>query len=156
MKIDGYHTELVLEFIKKMAWRGITPNKWDQIFILGKQINAESDLYEKVDYIITDSPILIVPFYEQHLLGKQVTKQAALEFIKHAEENGIQYLHFWCSHPEHFDPRGRYETKKESEKIAKKMKVFLTSVGINLINLPVNHDERISLILKTIESFKKT
>jgi nicotinamide riboside kinase len=156
MKIDGYNTEQVHEYIKQLAWQGIAPNKWDQIFILGNQINRESNLYEKVDYIITDSPILIVPFFEEHLLGKQVTKVSALSFIKYAEDSGVQYLHFWLPQPEKFDPRGRYETKEESAKIAKKMKDFLTSLGINLINLPVDHDERISLVLKTINELPKS
>jgi nicotinamide riboside kinase len=155
MKVKGYHTELVREYVKKLAWRDSAPNKWDQIHFLGQQINSESDLYNKVDYIITDSPILIVPFFEEHLLSKQITKNAALDFIKYAEDDGIKYLHFWLSHPDNFDQRGRFETKEESNAIAKKMKDYLTSLGVNLIELPVDHEKRISLVLKVIEDLKE-
>ena len=154
MKMNGDHTELVREYIKKWAWKDLKPGKYDQIYILGKQINAESDLYEKVDYIITDSPILIAPFFEQYLLGVNIIKNTALDFMKYAEDNGVHYLHFWLERPENFDSRGRYETKEEAIKIDLAMERWLTEVGVKLIKLPVDHEERISLILNELTNLK--
>jgi len=151
MKIRGYHSELVQEYIKKWAWRGMKPLKYDQIYVLGQQAYAEANLYEKVKYIVTDSPILLVPFFEDYLLNKKVTKMAALEFLKDAEANGVLHLNFWLTRPGQFDPRGRYETQEESDLLSKKMRAYFEDLNIKFIDLPTDHHERIKIIMEEVD-----
>lgn len=149
-KIRGLSTELVHEYIKKWVWEGRTPRLFDQLYILGQQSKAESLLYGKVDFLITDSPLLIIPFYEKLLVKKEIVKPSVINFINHAQENGVEYYNFWLARPEAYDQAGRYQSKEESEEVDVKMKEFLTDAGIKLIELPANHDERVRIILETL------
>jgi predicted ATPase len=153
LKVDGVNVELIREFIKKWAWEGKIPSRWDQVFILGSQINSESDLYEKVECIVTDSPILLVPFFEDHLLKKDITRNVALAFMNYAEEHGIKYVNFWLQRPENFDQRGRFETKEQAINVDIKMKKWLKDLGVDLIELPIDHQTRVDMVLAIIKEY---
>ena len=62
LKLRSVHAEYVDEYVKSLAWENRIPEKFDQIHIFGQQAKREGLLYEKVDYIFTDSPLLMVPF----------------------------------------------------------------------------------------------
>jgi nicotinamide riboside kinase len=154
VKIRGLNCELVHEYIKKWVYEGRSPKTFDQLYILGQQSKAESLLYNKVEYLITDSPLLIIPFYEKMLVGKEIVKPAVKNFIEHAESQGVIYYNFWLNRPSNYDEKGRYQTKAESEIIDQSMKNFLKEEGINLIELSTNHDERLRVILETLDILK--
>ena len=59
MKKLGLSVELVQEFVKTWAWQGKEIVREDQPTILDEQHNREMMLYNKVDFIITDSPIIL-------------------------------------------------------------------------------------------------
>jgi hypothetical protein len=124
MKILGLHVELVREYVKLWAWSGRQVRKEDQIYLLGKQSAYESMLYGKVDYIVTDSPILLAGVYaEWHngLDGQYVTL-AANSFIEQAKATGeVVVENYILERDGEFDMRGRWE----SEEQARGMDVFL-------------------------------
>jgi ATP:corrinoid adenosyltransferase len=66
MKLQGLNVELVREYVKGWAWAGTKVNTYDQVYIFGKQARSEYMLYGKVDYIVTDSPILLSPIYDRY------------------------------------------------------------------------------------------
>ena len=53
LKQNGYTVEMCPEIIKKWAWDGISPNKYDQYFLMGQEIKQQSRLFNKVDFILT-------------------------------------------------------------------------------------------------------
>lgn len=66
MKSDGYNIELVTEFAKDLTWE----ENWNalscQIFVSATQYYRQFRLLDKVDYIITDSPILLGVAYTKN------------------------------------------------------------------------------------------
>lgn len=150
MKLRGINCELVREYIKVWAWEGRTPGKYDQIYIFGQQAYSEGLLYEKVDYIITDSPLYLVPFYEEYLIKKNIVAPAVFNFIKHAEDHGVSFHNFWLNRPESFDPRGRYETKDQAIAIDKALKEWLTTHNVNFTELSETHTDRVDKILEKL------
>lgn len=71
MKIAGYKVEEVTEYAKDMVWEERFNVFQDQIYILGKQNRRLLRLQDKVEYVITDSPVLLgvcymipVPYFE--------------------------------------------------------------------------------------------
>lgn len=59
-KGDGYNIELVNEYVKAWAYMGREIKSFDQVYIFGQQMHAEDILLTSgVEYIITDSPLLI-------------------------------------------------------------------------------------------------
>lgn len=150
LKLKGYNVELAREFIKKWVWNNQTPSKFDQIYILGQQTYEESILYNKVDFIITDSPILLIPFYEKLLIGEEIVKPAVFNFINFAEQHGIIYYNFWLERPTVYQDQGRYQTMEEAKEIDQKLLDWLKNHNISFDTLNNNHDDRINAILDKI------
>ena len=94
LKIRSAHAEYAREYMKKWAWENRTPGKFDQVYIFGHQAKEEGALYEKVDFIITDSPLLLVPFYEQLILGVNIVEPAVHNFMNWAQLHGVTYHNF--------------------------------------------------------------
>jgi nicotinamide riboside kinase len=148
LKLRSIHAEYVDEYMKKLAWEKRMPEKFDQISILGQQAKREGLLYQKVDYIFTDSPLLMIPFYEQYLTGKQIVEPAVLNFMKDAEEHNVSYHNFWLERIETFDTKGRFENKEQAVAIDESMKQWLKDRGVTLIELPQDHSERMRIVLE--------
>lgn len=159
MKLRGYHVELVREYIKEWAWAGRKPDRYDQIYIMGKQIHAESPLYHKVDYIITDSPFLLSPFYEQHnfpdAADRLPCKKAAFAFKRWAEQNDIEYINFFLVRKKKFDPRGRYETEEQAIQIDDELAKWLNSNNVPFDYIDVSDKQRVRTILKEIKRYAR-
>jgi len=152
MKLRGYHVELVREYIKDWAWAGRKPDRYDQVYIMGKQINAESRLYHKVDYIITDSPFMLSPFYEDHHLPPaKVCLPSAIAFKRWAEANDVIYLNYFLVRKKKFDMRGRYETEEQAKQIDQELTDWLHSHNIPFEYIDVSDKQRVRTILKQIK-----
>lgn len=63
MKSQGYRVELINEYAKEMVWEGHKEVMPDQLFLLAQQHRKQLRLLGKVDYCITDSPILLNVVY---------------------------------------------------------------------------------------------
>ncbi len=63
MKSLGYNVELINEYAKEMVWEGHREIMPDQLFLLAQQHRKQLRLKDKVDYCITDSPILLNVVY---------------------------------------------------------------------------------------------
>jgi len=148
LKIRSAHVELAREYIKKWAWEKRTPGKFDQIYIFGHQSNEEGRLYEKVDFIVSDSPLLLVPFYEQLLTKKNIIEESVTNFMRHAEEHGVSYHNFWLERLDSFDERGRYETLEQAKQIDKSLRNWLEERHVPLMDLPKDHHQRLKIILE--------
>ena len=59
MKREGYSVELVNEYAKEVTWEGHFSYLDDEFYILAHQNRRLVRLKGKVDYVITDSPILL-------------------------------------------------------------------------------------------------
>jgi deoxyadenosine/deoxycytidine kinase len=63
MKCNGYDVELVTEYAKDMVYEQRTNIMEDQVYIHAKQYRRVSKLIGKVEYVVTDSPILLSAAY---------------------------------------------------------------------------------------------
>lgn len=153
MKSQGYHCELVREFAKTLAWEGKNITPYDQVYIFGKQTKYESQLYGKVDYIITDSPVLLAAIYENYYTKKHIILPSVLNFLNYNQENGIKYLNFFLKRTKPYDTRGRYESIKVAKRIDKHIISALRWNKISFQKLNNNsYEESVEDILKVIES----
>src|ERR1041385_3278977 len=74
MKKDGLSVELVREYVKDWAYEKRGIGTYDQIYFLGKQTRRESMLYSKVDWIVTDSPVMMNLYYAQRYCPRQLAE----------------------------------------------------------------------------------
>lgn len=135
MKTQGMRVELVREYVKDWAWEQRDISKYDQLYITAKQFRKESLLYGKVDYVITDSPLLLGPFYEQYITGEARIFPAIRDVMAMAEADGVSYHNFILTRHKDYVQEGRYHKEEEARLIDGYIKDFLTanSVGFEEI-----------------------
>jgi len=150
MKQRGYNVELVSEYVKTWAWTGRVPTGFDQVYIFGKQASRESLLYNKVDYIITDSPLLLSGYYENYHLKEAIVLPAVLNFIDYASRHEVKHLNFFLKRLKKFDPRGRYESEEQAKAIDVDMKRWLNNLEVPLIDIETSDRERVEAIISLL------
>lgn len=138
LKKDGANVELVREYVKDWAWEKRTINTYDQIYFLGKQVRRESMLYGKVDWIVTDSPVMMNLYYAQkyctHTLGEGV-RSASLAFYRQAKEDGHHHIHVFLKRTKPYVAEGRYQTEAEAREIDDGIKRVLYDLKIPTVDL---------------------
>lgn len=149
-KCLGLEVELVREYVKDWAWTGRKIGMYDQFYITAKQIHEESQKYNKVEYIYSDSPVLLGAFYEEYHHGIIITRPAVFNFMKLAESQGISYYNFFLERTKPFNPKGRYETEDQARKIDVALKQWLHNQNISFTTVSCSDRERVSYILSSL------
>lgn len=148
LKRMGKSVELVREYVKDWAWQNRKVGIYDQLYIVGKQSHKEVSLYGKVDFIVTDSPLLLSPFYQEYYSGKPSYVLPAVEgLLAQAEENGVTHWNFALSREKAYVSAGRYETEEQAKDIDKAMLKFLRANHIDHDFLCIPDDQRADDIL---------
>lgn len=112
MKIAGYNVELTDEFAKECVWEGNFPMLADQLWVLGHQHRKILRLSDKVDYVITDSPVLLSPIYRGRYgepIYSDIIDKMALECYNLYERN----INFMLTRPDEFEQNGRAQDFEE-------------------------------------------
>lgn len=141
-------TELVREFVKEWAWSGRPVGPFGQSIIYGQQLERESSLYGKVDFIVTDSPLLLCPVYQKHYTGYDTTKHCVLRDIEVAKTLNVVYCNFLLRRTKPFDSTGRYEDEETAKLIDKKVEAFLIYHGIDYISVDCRDEDKVEFIVE--------
>lgn len=135
LKIQQQNAELVREYVKDWAWEGRKININDQIYFLGKQVRKESMLYGKVDWIVTDSPIMMNLFYAEHYCTKTIAhgiRELVNAFYTQAEHDGHKHIHVFLKRTKPYNPEGRYQNEDEARQIDNTLLELLKRSGVPL------------------------
>lgn len=130
MKLLGYSVELTDEFAKECVWEDNVPMLRDQLWILAHQHRKILRLVGKVDYVITDSPVLLSPIYREVYgtpLYSDAIDKLALECY-----NMYDNVNFMLSRPrENFETDGRAQNEIQSVAIDLEILNQFRTLGIN-------------------------
>lgn len=110
MKQKGINCELVTEYAKDVVWWEAEAKLKNQIYVFAKQHSRIFRLLDKVDYIITDSPLLLSCFYGRH------ESEEFHNLIKH-EVNSHDNIHIFLNRCKKYNPIGRMQTEDEARYI---------------------------------------
>jgi hypothetical protein len=111
LKMRRVRCELITEYAKTRIWEEADKTLTDQIYIFGKQHHKQFMVNNKVDVIITDSPLLLSLIYGQTL--GPTFKQLVLETY-----NNYQNMNFYIQrHDGPYDPVGRSQKEEEAKAI---------------------------------------
>ena len=123
MKKFGYNVELAFEWIKfKVYQEDAYPFK-DQIYTFAKQNKQINQLTMQVDYIITDSPLLLSLLY-----GKNECK-AFHDLVLYCYYKNKNY-NFVVERNHNYQSIGRYQNEKESQELHKDILKILNTYHI--------------------------
>lgn len=103
MKRNGHSVELVQEYAKECVWDNSIDKMADQFYLLAKQNRRLDRLVGKVDYIVTDSPLLLCAYYGDKY-GRHpdiIVPVTTILFNKYDNHN------YFLERTKPFDPRGR-------------------------------------------------
>lgn len=150
LKNRGQVTELVREFVKEWAWSGKKVGPFGQSIIYGQQLERESALYGKVEYIVTDSPLILCPIYQSHYNGHDTIKHSVFNDLEIARSMDVVHMNFLLKRQKAFDPRGRYEDEETAKLVDKKVESFLIYHGIPYISVDVPDQDRVKFIADTV------
>ncbi len=134
MKLAGYNCELVTEFAKRLTWESRKSALNNQAYVFGKQLHYLDNIVGQVDYIITDSPILLSAIYKPEIYPKTFIPFVLDIF------NYYNNINFFIRRIKPYNPIGRNQTEDEAKLIDDKIYNFLHKKNIDF--LTVLGDER--------------
>jgi hypothetical protein len=129
LKRAGIRCEYVSEYAKDIVWEGTTALLDNQLHIFSEQFRRQWRLLGKVDYVITDSPILLSCIYFKNYAHKRstfpphylwLTTQYFLETYKLFDNINVH-----ITRNKNYDPVGRMQTEEEARAIDKEIEDFL-------------------------------
>jgi predicted ATPase len=128
MKKAGYKVELVTEVAKDFVWEDRSTTLSIQPYITIKQYRNLIRLKDKVDYVITDAPILLgcvyADLYASHLPASY--KQFIVDLHKQELNPSVNIV---LRRAFDYDSTGRYQTEKQAEGIDAAIVEVLQSSG---------------------------
>lgn len=129
-KLKSMHkdVELVREYVKNWAWEGRHIGPYDQFYFMGKQIRSEAMLFGKVDYIVTDCPVLLGAYYAKRYSSPTVAEGilgGVLSFYKAALADGHRHVDVFMNRTKPYNQAGRYENFEQAKDVDEGVKAML-------------------------------
>ena len=112
MKKSGYKVELVTEFAKDLVYANDNTRLDDQLMVFSEQQHRLFRLKSEVDYVITDSPLLITKAYNKTLDSKTFDPFVDSVFNSY---NNINFL--IKRNDSYYQEYGREQNLKEAKEI---------------------------------------
>lgn len=136
LKWAGINCELVTEFAKDLTWERRTHTLQNQIYIFGKQHHRLFRLHDKVDVIITDSPLILSGFYDS-MYGED--RNELTDLIRR-EVMRYENMNYFLNRTKPYNPKGRNQTEEESNMLSVSLKEYLSKTFGDYKELLANDD----------------
>lgn len=133
LKHRHYEVELVTEVAKDMVWDEHYFAMENQIYMLGQQYHRIHRLLGKVDYIVTDAPILLELYY-----GRTMPK-SFLDLVMDLHRK-TPSLNVFLKRPSAYSAKGRQQTKEQAIQVDKDLRSAMDSRGILYLELEATRD----------------
>ena len=108
IKMQGVLVELVTEYAKELVWDNAQDILQDSILVFAEQRHRILRLEGKVDYVITDSPLLLSRIYRPE------TTSEGFKGLVFAEHNRWSSRNFIVARDKPYVPAGRNETVEQA------------------------------------------
>jgi len=111
LKIAGFNCELVTEFAKHLTWKKDEATLKNQIYVFAKQHDRMFHLKDKVDVIITDSPLIMGLAYCD---WKKQPRSFEQLIVDEFNRDDAKNLNFFINRVKPYQLAGRNENEKEA------------------------------------------
>jgi len=145
MKLQSMEVELVTEYAKDLVWAERNTMFTEQDYIFAKQNHRLRRLRGKVDWVVTDSPIILGHFYmPEDFPGKKPFSQFVNEMY-----DSYDNINIFLTREKAYNPNGRNQTEDEAIELDSRIKHFLAANNISFTTVLANKDAP-STILESI------
>lgn len=152
LKEIGAEVEYASEYVKSWAWESRKMTPFDQYYIFGKECHNQSILFNKVDIVISDSPVMLTAFYHYFYNKKNSLRVPCREFYETAENDfEVKPINFFLPRRKDYNPRGRFQTQEEADNISVMLKTWLNFEGYPYVELLCEDNERLNEVMKVLE-----
>lgn len=141
LKKHGINCELSLEFAKDKVWEESYKVLDDQFYVFGKQYHKLFRLKNKVDVVITDSPLVISMHYNK--ASSKYFNNLVVE-----QYNTFNNLLFFINRGNTYQSEGRLQTLEESKRIDVDIKNILDKYNIEYVEVPC--EDAVDYIVKHV------
>lgn len=135
LKTEHFNVELVTEFAKEKVWEDSLSVLTNQLYIFANQHQRVFRCLNKVDVIITDSPVNLGLIYGNmygHRLSEELENLIRHEFCRNSNLNIV------LERTGEYDPRGRVQTYEEALEVDQRIHSILLQDGHSYTNVPVS------------------
>lgn len=131
LKLHGINAEYVNEYAKDRTWEGTLDITYNPIYIVAKQEQKQFRLNNKVDVMITDSPLIIAECYTEDPVAIDLSRKLFKRYDN---------LNFYINRVKPYNPKGRRESELEASLVAQKMLDSLRDNKQNYTEIDGNYD----------------
>lgn len=121
--------EIITEYAKKCVWSERQSTLNDQLYITAKQNHELHVLNNVVEYVITDSPIILGMLYKSDSTAEGFDQMLLNLF------NSYNNINVFINRTKIYNPKGRMQSESESNEIAKTLKQLLKQNNIPFIEI---------------------
>lgn len=140
LKQEGYLAEYVSEYAKDVTWEGTGALLENQLHIFSEQFRRQWRLQGKVQYVITDSPLLLSSVYYQHYRnapGQSVRYTEAFgdALVKTIDEayRGFNNINVFIYRDKPYVKVGRSQEASEADAISDEVLRYIQDHGLPYI-----------------------
>jgi len=145
MKLQSMEVELVTEYAKDLVWAERDMMFTEQDYIFAKQNHRLRRLRGKVDWVVTDSSLILGHFYiPDDFPGREPFCQFVNEMY-----NSYDNVNIFLVRDKKYNPNGRNQTEDEAKAIDKMIMDYLNVNNIPFHTVLANKDAP-ATILETI------
>ena len=150
LKEMGYEVENVSEFAKELVWEGRKEAFNDRLYMHSEQNHRLMQMNNKLDYIITDSPLFLTSVYNNYYLKDKFPKSYnnMIDIVSLETFNLYNNKVYLLNRDTKYKVIGRRESIKDAVEIDKDIKTYLIKNKIKYKEITL--DNAIQEILKDI------
>lgn len=134
LKTAGFNVELVTEFAKDKVWENNDEVFKNQAYIFGKQSFKIGRCADKVDMIVTDSPLPLSILYNNDKRLTENFNKSVMDVF-----NSYDNINFLINRVKPYNPSGRNQTEEESDALKEPIINLFSERNISYIE--VNGEE---------------
>jgi hypothetical protein len=145
LKHRGHNAEMATEFAKKLVWENRHEALSDQLYIFGKQHHEIKRLDGQVDFVVTDSPLLLSHYYNKN--GGENFSRLVTEYYQKYDN-----LDIFLQREKPYQPAGRTQTEAEARAIDKELMAIVDQHTDSYHVIPANRyavDRILELLLES-------
>ncbi len=142
LKLDNKEVELVSEYAKELVWEKRSYTFDDSLYVTAKQFHHLYCVNDKIDYIITDRPLILSSFYHEYWEKQLYPDSWNQAFYNMVLEtwNLFDNEVYFINRTSAYDQNGRNETKKQALELDKMFRDNLIALNIPFTELDANQD----------------
>lgn len=134
MKRQGLDVELVTEVAKDFVWENRMDTLMIQPYVTMKQYRNLVRLKGKVDYVITDAPIMFGILYANKYA--QELPASYHQFVKDCHSQILTpSINILLERSHAYDPNGRYQTEEEAHKLDDELEKIMKDASVSYVKI---------------------